>query len=66
MSEQRKECSTGGDRKYISLIHPIKLCGFYNRRRMTCIAADGSCGYQYQQVGQQVRSIELLRGSDHE
>ncbi len=49
MKPERKECSKGGDRKYLGLMHPIKFCKAYNRRRMTCTAADNSCTKQIKQ-----------------
>jgi hypothetical protein len=52
MTTNRKECGTGGDRLYMGLTHPIKFCDSYDKRRMSCIAADGSCGCQYEQANQ--------------
>lgn len=54
MDNQRKECATGGDRQYMGLMHPIKFCDSYDKRRMACIAQDGSCGCQYDQSVQRV------------
>lgn len=48
MTNQRKECGSGGDRKYIGLVYAIKFCDFYNRRAMSCTAKSGTCGRQHQ------------------
>jgi hypothetical protein len=57
MTKQRKECATGGDRKYMGLAHPIKFCDKYNKLRMACDKEDGSCGDQYVDLGSRIEVV---------
>jgi hypothetical protein len=66
MTTQRKECATGGDRKYIGLTHPIKFCDDYNKWRMTCDKEDGSCGCQYVDPGSRIAAVEVSDAGHHQ
>jgi len=59
MNTQRKECATGGDRRYMGLAHPIKFCDDYNKLRMSCDMENGSCGCQYEQTRVPIGHVDV-------